>query len=77
MSHNSSTTMENYFTPKDVIYNFIKSHQVLAISVESFTQRLQHQNKLISSERLFKILQNETKIIKISQAVLEILNFKD
>ena len=38
---------------------------------------LQCQNKLISSERLFKILQNETKIIKIDQAVLEIFNFKD
>ena len=35
------------------------------------------QNKLISSERPFKILQNETKLIKISQAVLEIFNFKD
>ena len=38
---------------------------------------LQRQNKLISSERPFKILQNETKIIKIGQAVLEIINFKD
>ena len=38
---------------------------------------LQRQNKLISSERPFKILQNETKIIKIGQAVLEIFNFKD
>ena len=37
---------------------------------------LQRQNKLISSEKLFKILQNETKIIKIDQAVLEIFNFK-
>ena len=38
---------------------------------------LQRQNKLISSERLSKILQNETKIIKIGQAVLKIFNFKD
>ena len=38
---------------------------------------LQRQNKLISSERPFKILQNETKIIKIGHAVLEIFNFKD
>ena len=38
---------------------------------------LQRQNKLISSERPFKILQNDTKIIKIGQAVLEIINFKD
>ena len=34
----------------------------------------QRQNKLISSERPFEILQNE---IKIYQAVLEIFNFKD
>ena len=38
---------------------------------------LQRQNKLILSERPFKILQNETKIIKIGHAVLEIFNFKD
>ena len=38
---------------------------------------LQRQNKLISSERPFKILQNETKIIKIGHAVLEIFNFED
>ena len=37
---------------------------------------LQRQSKLISFERPFKILQNETKIIKISQAFLEIFNFK-
>ena len=37
---------------------------------------LQRHNKLISSERPFKVLQNETKIIKIGQAVLEIFNFK-
>ena len=38
---------------------------------------LQRQNKLISSERPIKILQSETKIIKIGQAALEIFNFKD
>ena len=36
---------------------------------------LQRQNKLISSEKPFKIMQNETKII--GHAVLEIFNFKD
>ena len=40
-------------------------------------RELQRQNKLILSERLFKILQNETKIVKIGQAVLEIFNVKD
>ena len=38
---------------------------------------LQRPNRLISSERPFKILQNETKIIKIHQGVLEIFNFTD
>ena len=38
---------------------------------------LQRQNKLISSQRPFKVLQNETKIIKIRQAILEIFNFKN
>ena len=42
----------------------------------SIKGELQRQNKLISSKRLFKILQNETKIIEIGQAVLEIFNFK-
>ena len=42
-----------------------------------FKGELQRQNKLILSERPSKILQNETKIIKIGQAVLEIFNFKD
>ena len=38
---------------------------------------LQHQNELISFERPFKLLQNETKIIKLGQAVLEIFNFNN
>ena len=38
---------------------------------------LQRRNKLISSERLFKILQNETKMIKVRQVGLKIFNFKD
>ena len=37
---------------------------------------LQRWNKLISSERPSKILQNETKTIKVRQAVLEIFNFR-
>ena len=37
---------------------------------------VQCQNKLISFEKTFKILQNDTKIIKMYQAVLEIFNFK-
>ena len=44
---------------------------------KSLKGELQRQSMLISSERPFEILQNETKIIKIGQAVLEIFNFKD
>ena len=47
------------------------------MAVYNFKGELQRQNKLISSERPFTILQNETKIIKIGQAVLEIFKFKD
>ena len=47
------------------------------IDLLSIKGELQRQNKLISSERPFKILQNDIKIIKIGQAVLEIINFKD
>ena len=56
------------------------SFKCLDLSLLHYTSlkgELQHQNKLISSERLFKILQNETKIIKIRQTVLEIFNFKN
>ena len=42
-----------------------------------FKGELQGQNKLISSKRPLKIPQNETKIVKIRRAVLEIFNFKD
>ena len=38
---------------------------------------LQFQNKLISSKRKFKIMQNEAKIVKIRQAIFEIFIFKD
>ena len=38
---------------------------------------LQRQSKLILSERPFKMLHNETKIINIRQAVLKIFNFED
>ena len=51
----------------------LSANQILNILKEE----LQRQNKLISSERPFKILQNETKIIKIGQAVLEMFKFKN
>ena len=49
----------------------------LRIKPENLKGELQRQSMLISSERASEILQNETKIIKIGQAVLEISNFKD
>ena len=54
----------------------INSQQTVAI-IEILKGELQRQNKLISSQRPFKILQNETTVIKIGQAVLEIFSFKD
>ena len=49
----------------------------LMLNKTVFTKgELQCQNKLIPSERPFKILQNETKIIKTGQAVLEIFKFQ-
>ena len=36
--------------------------------MQNLKAELQRQNKLISSERPFKILQNETKIIKIGES---------
>ena len=53
------------------LYSFLKDY------FASLNEKLQHQNNLISSERPFKILQNETKIIKIGQAVLQKFSFKN
>ena len=61
-------------SPDLIINNLHKHYTGFAIE---FKGELQRQNKLISSERPFKILQNETKVIKIGQAVLEIFNCKD
>ena len=49
-------------------------------TVEGYRQlkgELQRQNKLILAKSLLKIMQNETKIVKIRQVVLEIFNLKD
>ena len=69
--------------PHTNAYVYVGGLSVLGLAIggyllyNKFKGELQRQNKLISSERLFKILQNESKIIQISQAVLEIFNFKD
>ena len=55
---------------------FRRNQLVLALQF-SFKGEMQRQNMLISSERPFKILQNETKIIKICQVILKIFNVKD
>ena len=41
-----------------------------------FKGELQRENKLISYERAFKMLENHMYIAKIGQAVLELLSFK-
>ena len=58
---------------------FSKTKQLTQFYNKCFNVKgeLRRQNKLIPSERPFKILQNKTKIIKIGWAVLEIFNFKD
>ena len=52
-------------------------HTVLNSTRHLFKGELQCQNMLISFESPSKILQIETKIIKIRPAVLQIFNFKD
>ena len=68
-SHSMDKTVNKYGRS---LINLCASNNLCILKGE-----LQRQNKLISSKRPFKILQNETKIIKIGQAVLEIFNFKD
>ena len=64
-----------------ICWNFLSRIQTWSVKRLFLTVclkgELQPHNKLISSKRPFKILQNETKIVKIRQAVLEIFNFKD
>ena len=63
-----------YNRNKSIIFQMSKREALCLLGLKG---ELQRQNKLISFERPFKILQNETKIIKIGQAVLEIIYFKD
>ena len=63
--------------PGFVSLSTFAKHECCLFFLYDVKGELQRQNKLISSERPFKILQNETKIIKIGHAVLEIFNFKD
>ena len=55
----------------------IRAAMLFVVQFPVIKGQLQRQNKLILSEMPFKILQNETKIIKIGPAVLEIFHFKD
>ena len=51
----------------------------LSTFLDRRTQRvkgeLQHENKLISYERVFKILENDMFIAEIGQAILKLLSF--
>ena len=53
-----------------------KSHETLRLSLPSLEGELQRENKLISYERAFKMLENDMYIAGIGQAVLELLSFK-
>ena len=44
--------------------------------IKNIKRELQRENKLISYERSFKMLQNDMYITVIGQAVLELLSFK-
>ena len=46
------------------------------ISIKTFKGELQRENKLISYERAFKMLENDMYIAGIGQVVLELLSFK-
>ena len=46
------------------------------IVLQSFKGELQRENKLISYEKAFKMLENDMYIAGIGQAVLELLSFK-
>ena len=49
---------------------------VIVFQVKKLKGELQRENKLISSERAFKMLKNDMYIAGIGQAVLELLSFK-
>ena len=73
-----------------ILYRYIKSSvlcscyepplwevQGCALSLGIFFKgKLQHENKLISYERAFKMLENDMYITGIGQAIVELLSFK-
>ena len=61
--------MSMILTKPKVICDTIKTGQI-------FKGELQRENKLISYERAFKMLENNIDIAGIGQAVLELLSFK-
>ena len=52
----------------------ISGHKIILITI--IKGELQRENKLISYERVFKMLENDMYIAGIGQAVLELLSFK-
>ena len=49
---------------------------MLFVKLLKIKGELQHENKLISYERAFKMLENDVYIAGVGQAVLELLSFK-
>ena len=58
----------------DRCFTILQSGQ--SVYLYSFRGELQRENKLISYERAFKMLENDMYIAGIGQAVLELLSFK-
>ena len=54
------------------------NYQMVEVNFQlcSFKGELQRENKLISYERAFKMLENDMYIAGIGQAILELLSFK-
>ena len=50
--------------------------KVRQVKCMTFKGELQRENKLISYERVFKMLENDMYIVGIGQAILELLSFK-
>ena len=66
-----------YGVPTQVVtLNQVVTSDYLSLTRSFFKGELQRENKLVSYERAFKMLENDTYIAGIGQAVLELLSFK-
>ena len=68
--HQVKVKLASFGTLPSGTHNLVNLYPVL------FKGELQRQNKLISYERVFKMLENDMYITGIRQAVLKLLNFE-